>query len=209
VIRRSASGAGPGQPREPADTPQAHDGSLVAGRRPDRAATVRRCRQAVGDRPGHRAEAMDGLARAHRLTCRGSAWSVAPQAQRDYEYRADFITAHWYGANFATAAAVSGLKSYPERICAVMGCRSGSPGLAYRAAAAHAGRPGGKQFAAPGMGRHQWPWAIRFRSRAGCGQGMSRSLPLASAESYPAASPSTVNFHSRASRRGRLAQAVP
>jgi hypothetical protein len=39
--------------------------------------------------------------------------------------------------------------------------------------------------------------------------GMSRSLSSASAESYPAASPSTVNVDRRASRRGRLAQAVP
>jgi hypothetical protein len=37
------------------------------------------------------------------------------------KYRVDFITAHWYGANFDTTAAVSGLESYLKAIYARYG----------------------------------------------------------------------------------------
>jgi hypothetical protein len=41
----------------------------------------------------------------------------------------------------------------------------------------------------------QYPWTIRFRRHEGCCQGMAGNFSLSSAETWAAASPSTVKFH--------------
>lgn len=51
----------------------------------------------------------------------GSWLSQFMSGARARKYRVDFITAHWYGANFATAAAVSELESYLKAIYARYG----------------------------------------------------------------------------------------
>ncbi len=51
----------------------------------------------------------------------GSWLSQFMSGARARKYRVDFITAHWYGANFDTTAAVSGLESYLKGIYARYG----------------------------------------------------------------------------------------